>query len=130
MLNELKGRGVEINIDDFGTGYSNLGYLKKLPVSAIKIDRSFVNMIDGEGNNDDLVRAIIMLSRNLGLLVIAEGVEQEMQLNVLRDYGCDYAQGFYFAPPMDLAHLTDFLNTQIPRRSLPSAEIDLHPTVQ
>lgn len=110
MLNELRGRGIEIDIDDFGTGYSNLGYLKKLPVSALKIDRSFVSMIDDKGGNDEIVRAIITLARNLGLSVVAEGVETDTQLETLKQLGCENAQGFLFAEPMSYEHLLAFLN--------------------
>jgi len=109
MLNQLRESGIEINIDDFGTGYSNLGYLKKLPISALKIDRSFVSMIDADGNNDEIVRAIINLARTLGLKVVAEGVESHTQLNLLKDLECEGAQGFLWAEPMDFERLCDFL---------------------
>ncbi|QQS34041.1 MAG: EAL domain-containing protein [Acidobacteriota bacterium] len=130
MLNELNGRGVDINIDDFGTGYSNLGYLTQLPVSAIKIDRSFVSMIDREGNNDDLVKAIITLARNLRLDVIAEGVEYEGQLEVLTKHGCEYAQGFYFAPPMDITMLASFLGEPMSSPVDTVGGLNIHPVVQ
>lgn len=109
MLNQLREGGVEINIDDFGTGYSNLGYLKKLPISALKIDRSFVSMIDSQGNNDEIVRAIVTLARNLGLTVVAEGVETETQLNVLRSLECEGGQGFLFSKPLKFEDLRAFL---------------------
>lgn len=112
MLNQLRDDGIEINIDDFGTGYSNLGYLKKLPVSALKIDRSFVSMIDANGKNDEIVRAIVTLARNLGLTVIAEGVETEIQLEVLKAMDCEGAQGFLFAKPMCFEDLCDFLTNE------------------
>ncbi len=112
MLNELRDSGIEINIDDFGTGYSNLGYLKKLPVSALKIDRSFVSMIDDEGNNDEIVRAIITLARNLGLTVIAEGVETEAQLEILKQLECEGCQGFLLAKPMCFEDLRLFLSDE------------------
>ncbi len=110
MLNQLLDLGVEINIDDFGTGYSNLGYLMKLPISALKMDRSFVSMIDSEGRNDDIVRSIIMLSHNLGLKVIAEGVETTTQLDALKRLKCESAQGYHFAAPMSFDALKEFLN--------------------
>lgn len=112
MLNQLRDGGIEINIDDFGTGYSNLGYLKKLPVSALKIDRSFVSMIDSEGNNDEIVRAIITLARNLGLSVVAEGIETEAQLAILKKMDCEGGQGFLFAQPMAFDDLCEFLANQ------------------
>jgi diguanylate cyclase (GGDEF)-like protein/PAS domain S-box-containing protein len=112
MLHELRELGIEINIDDFGTGYSNLGYLMKLPISKLKIDRSFVSMIDAEGGNDDIVRAIVTLARNLGLEVIAEGIETRSQFEKLRQLECEGGQGYYFAEPMDLERLREFLFKQ------------------
>ncbi len=108
-LKDLRDSGIEINIDDFGTGYSNLGYLQKLPVSALKIDRTFVSMIDADGNNDDIVRAIITLARNFGLKVVAEGIETDAQLNVLRSLECEGGQGYLFAAPMSIDKLVEFM---------------------
>lgn len=110
MLDQMRLTGIEINIDDFGTGYSNLGYLTRLPVSALKIDRSFVSMIDDEGRNDEIVRAIITLARNLRLQVIAEGIETVGQLERLKELGCEAGQGFLFAKPMPAADLVKFLD--------------------
>lgn len=109
MLNQLRDFGVDINIDDFGTGYSNLGYLKKLPVSSLKIDRSFVSMIDQNGENDEIVRAIITLARTLGLTVVAEGIETATQLSLLKELDCEGGQGFLFAKPMSFTDLKVFL---------------------
>lgn len=113
MLNQLRDSGVEINIDDFGTGYSNLGYLKKLPISALKIDRSFVSMIDAEGKNDEIVRAIITLARNLNLSVIAEGIETNSQLQMLKILECEGGQGYLLAAPMSFDDLRFFLANQV-----------------
>lgn len=109
MLGEIREKGIEISIDDFGTGYSNLGYLRKLPISALKIDRSFVAMIDADGNNGEIVHAVIKLARTLGLSVIAEGVETDRQLEILKQLRCEAAQGYLFAKPMELDALLDFL---------------------
>jgi Amt family ammonium transporter len=109
MLNRLRDLGIEIDIDDFGTGYSNLSYLMKLPISKLKIDRSFISMIDEDGGNDEIVRAIVTLARNLGLGVIAEGIETESQLKKLRMLECEGGQGFYFAEPMPYERLREFL---------------------
>ncbi len=109
MLYQLRESGIRIDIDDFGTGYSNLGYLRKLPVSALKIDRSFVSIIDDLGNNDEIVRAIITLARNLGLTVIAEGIETDAQLRLLKNLECEGGQGFLFAKPMDFDEIKTFL---------------------
>ncbi len=109
MLNQLRDDGIAIDIDDFGTGYSNLGYLTRLPLSKLKIDRSFIAMIDERGENDQIVRAIITLARNLGLSVTAEGVETDTQLRVLKELRCESAQGYHFARPMRFQDLQKFL---------------------
>lgn len=110
MLNQLRDIGIEIDIDDFGTGYSNLGYLKKLPVSSIKIDRSFVSMIEADGKNDEIVRAILTLAKNLGLKVIAEGIETSFQLELLKALECEGGQGYLLAEPMRFSDLCVFLS--------------------
>jgi len=125
MLHQLRESGVEINIDDFGTGYSNLGYLKKLPISALKIDRSFVSMIDSAGNNDEIVRAIINLARTLGLKVVAEGIETNTQLELLKELNCEGGQGFLLAKPMDFASLCEFLGKDIQQMLLPNGFEDI-----
>lgn len=100
MLVELRELGIEINIDDFGTGYSNLSYLTQLPISTLKIDRSFISPLEDGSNNAQVVQTIIVLAQNLGIRVIAEGVENEAQLEHLRNLNCESAQGFFFAKPM------------------------------
>jgi len=112
MLNQLRDDGIRIDIDDFGTGYSNLGYLTRLPVSRLKIDRSFVSMIDGAGHHDQVIRAIITLARNLGLRVTAEGVETDTQLSILKELKCESAQGYLFARPMCIDDLRIFLRSR------------------
>ncbi|MBI2959969.1 MAG: EAL domain-containing protein [Betaproteobacteria bacterium] len=100
-LRELKALGVSLSIDDFGTGYSSLSYLKDLPIDTLKIDRAFVRDIT-QGQSDDrvLARAIVSLGHSLGLKVIAEGVENKVQLAFLRKHRCDEVQGFYFSKPV------------------------------
>lgn len=110
MLHELRKLGVEINIDDFGTGYSNLNYLTRLPISTLKIDRSFVAPVETDGKNAEILATIVMLARNLGMRVIAEGVENETQLEQLKKLNCEAAQGFYFAKPMNFEDAKNFLN--------------------
>lgn len=110
MLHQLRDLGIEINIDDFGTGYSNLNYLMKLPISTLKIDRSFISPIKSEGGNSEIVRTIVMLARNLGMKVIAEGVETKAQLEELKKLNCEGAQGYFFAPPMSFEKVQYFLN--------------------
>lgn len=109
MLNLLRDLGIELNIDDFGTGYSNLNYLATLPISRLKIDRSFVSMFDRAGTSPVIVQTIILLARNLGLRVVAEGVETETQLEELKKLDCDAAQGYYFARPMTLVETIEFI---------------------
>lgn len=96
-LNEL---GVKISIDDFGTGYSSMNYLTKFPIDRLKIDRSFIWNIEKNSNDSNIVITIIRMAHNLGLKVIAEGVENEKQLQFLHDHGCDEVQGFYFSEPL------------------------------
>jgi diguanylate cyclase (GGDEF)-like protein/PAS domain S-box-containing protein len=103
MLDELNDLGVRISLDDFGTGYSSLSYLKRLPVDRLKIDRSFVQDIATDVDAATIVRTIIALGHNLGLKVVAEGVETEQQLEFLRSNLCDELQGFYFATPMSVS---------------------------
>jgi EAL domain-containing protein (putative c-di-GMP-specific phosphodiesterase class I) len=100
VMRALKDAGIGIAIDDFGTGYSSLAYLTRLPVSALKIDRSFVAGIEREGGDAAIVRTIIEMAHTLGFTVIAEGVETEVQAAYLRQFGCELAQGYLFWRPM------------------------------
>jgi predicted signal transduction protein with EAL and GGDEF domain len=95
----LRNLGVRLSIDDFGTGYSSLGYLRRFPVDFVKVDRSFVDGLGAESEDSAIVAAVVGLGHALGLRVVAEGVESEMQLNELVELGCDRAQGFWFARP-------------------------------
>ena len=103
LLRELKALGMKLSLDDFGTGYSSLSYLQKLPLDEIKIDRSFLSGISSEGGDAVLVDVIIAMAHGLGLTVVAEGVESEMQLEYLRKRGCDECQGFLFSQPLRAA---------------------------
>jgi len=107
VLGQIRSRGIEISVDDFGTGYSSLAYLRDLPISEIKIDRSFVaDLVRGDST---LVRSIIDLGHNLGLRVVAEGVESGPALRQLADFRCDSAQGYFISRPVSLAELVPFL---------------------
>jgi len=110
VLGGLSTQGVRISIDDFGTGYSSLGQLRRLPVTELKIDGSFVRGMVGDGAEDTaIVRSTSELAHNLGLSVVAEGVEDQWTLDVLSTFGCDHAQGFYIARPMAPADLVRWL---------------------
>jgi len=100
VLQQLSAAGIELSLDDFGTGYSSLSYIHRFPVTALKIDRSFITRIDGD-QNGEIVRAVVTLARNLGLEVVAEGIETVGQLDQLKALGCEQGQGFYFSAPVD-----------------------------
>ncbi len=101
MLSQLRDLRVQINVDDFGTGYSSLSYLHRFPVNNLKIDQSFVSRIGVDEENSEIISTILTLARNLGMDVIAEGVETKEQLHHLQALGCEQGQGFYFSVPVD-----------------------------
>jgi diguanylate cyclase (GGDEF)-like protein/PAS domain S-box-containing protein len=101
MLRQLRALGVQLSIDDFGTGYSSLSYLHRFPIDTLKVDRSFVMRMADNNENIEIVRTILMLAQNLGMDVVAEGVETREQLALLRKLGCEYGQGFLFSKPAD-----------------------------
>jgi len=101
MLNELRQLGVQLAMDDFGTGYSSLSNLHRFPINTLKIDRSFITRMVENNENAEIVRTISGLAQNLGMDVVAEGVETKEQLDILRGLGCKYGQGYFFSKPLD-----------------------------
>ncbi len=109
LLDSLKALGVGLKIDDFGTGYASLKCLNRLPFDVLKIDRSFVvNMSQTDGTSDT-IRTIVLLAENLGMEVVAEGIESQDQLRELQSLHCDYGQGFYFSPPVEFTAVGDLI---------------------
>jgi len=109
ILTELHSMGIKLSIDDFGTGFSSMMYLKKLPVDELKIDKSFVIGLDNDKSNDTIVRSTIDLAHNLGLKVVAEGIETEVVYDLLTEYQCDMAQGYYLSRPVPADELEQLL---------------------
>lgn len=109
VLLELRHRGIEICLDDFGTGYSSLSYLHRFPINTLKIDRSFVMSMQPNDENSEIIRTIITLAHTLGLDVIAEGIETEMQLTQLRWLDCEQGQGYYFSHPIPRQELINYI---------------------
>jgi diguanylate cyclase (GGDEF)-like protein/PAS domain S-box-containing protein len=111
MLQALRSLGLSISIDDFGTGYSSLAYLKRFPLNTLKIDRSFIQDIHTNEDDREITKAIIAMGQNLKLKVLAEGVENLEQLEILKQSGCDYIQGFYFSKALPANEIQAFLKT-------------------
>ena len=113
LLSEFKSHGMKISIDDYGTGYSSLAQLKQLPVHELKIDKSFIQRLEHDEDDQIIVRSTIELAHNMGLHVVAEGIEDEFSLNWLAEHHCELAQGYYISKPKPATELTSWLLEQL-----------------
>ncbi|MGI8654969.1 MAG: putative bifunctional diguanylate cyclase/phosphodiesterase [Pyrinomonadaceae bacterium] len=128
MLTQLRDLGVQLSIDDFGTGYSSLSYLHRFPVTTLKIDRSFIGRMGAGDENSEIVRTIMTLAGNLGMDVVAEGVETEEQLTQLTALKCEYGQGYLFSKPVDAAAAQELLRQRAQGRAKASYLVN-EPTI-
>jgi diguanylate cyclase (GGDEF)-like protein/PAS domain S-box-containing protein len=119
IMNHLRDLGVQLSIDDFGTGYSSLSYLQRLPINYLKIDRSFINLMNSNHENSEIVRAIVMLAKNLNMQVIAEGIETEEQALKLINLDCHLGQGYFYSKPTDSLQAEAILEKAQPLNILP-----------
>jgi EAL domain-containing protein (putative c-di-GMP-specific phosphodiesterase class I) len=110
----LKALGLLLAMDDFGTGYSSLAYLRRFPMDVLKVDRSFVDRLGGTCEDETLVRTIVRLGQRFGMSTVAEGIEDAGQLAILREMGCDYAQGYLLSRPVPAEEATRLLATGVP----------------
>jgi EAL domain-containing protein (putative c-di-GMP-specific phosphodiesterase class I) len=113
VLKKLRKLGVNVAIDDFGTGYSCLAYLRDLPIGTLKIDGTFVKGLGKKSGNDGIVQTIITLGRGLGLELVAEGVEQQYQVDILAAMGCSVFQGYYFSRPLNATDMATYLGKPV-----------------
>jgi diguanylate cyclase (GGDEF)-like protein/PAS domain S-box-containing protein len=127
MLGRLRALGLELHIDDFGTGYSSLSYLHRFPVDRLKIDRSFVSNMSMEDKNSEIVRTIIQLARNLGMGVVAEGVQTAEQLAHLKALGCEHGQGYFFSRPLAADQVDSLIGEGLSNKRSASTETGLWP---
>ena len=119
VLAQLKDMGVHVAMDDFGTGYSSLACLKRFPIDAIKIDRSFIQGLPADADDATLTKAIIAMVHSLRLRIVAEGVETREQVEFLSRHGCDEIQGYYFSQPLAIDALVQLLRERRTRGPLP-----------
>ncbi|NNG21750.1 putative bifunctional diguanylate cyclase/phosphodiesterase [Telluria aromaticivorans] len=112
IFKQLKSLGVRLSLDDFGTGYSSLSHLRRLPIDTLKIDRSFVSAMDTHGDKRQIAEVVVMLARSMGLDVVAEGVETSAELNILREMGSDFVQGYFYFRPLDVEAVVAALSRQ------------------
>jgi EAL domain-containing protein (putative c-di-GMP-specific phosphodiesterase class I) len=121
VLSRLNAMGVQLSIDDFGTGYSSMAYLKSLPVHELKVDRSFVSQMISNSNDAVIVHSTVDLGRNLGLRVVAEGVEDALTLQQLDLLGCHAVQGYHISRPVAADELISWLERKAAKATTPTA---------
>ncbi len=127
VLEALAAGGVRLSVDDFGTGYSSLSYLQRLPVHEVKVDKSFVFRMASDPNDEMIVQSIVELGHNLGLSVVAEGVEDQISWDRLRAMACDIGQGYHLSRPVPAADITRWLGTRA-RTGRANSSPELAPT--
>jgi EAL domain-containing protein (putative c-di-GMP-specific phosphodiesterase class I) len=111
VVEALHALGVGLSVDDYGTGYSSLAYLQDLAIDELKLDRSFIKRLSEDARSAAIVRSTVDLAHSLGLRIVAEGVEDEPTVELLRSYGCDVIQGYFFSRPLPARDLTEWLST-------------------
>jgi EAL domain-containing protein (putative c-di-GMP-specific phosphodiesterase class I) len=126
-LERLHARGITIAIDDFGTGYSSLSYLKTLPIDSLKIDRGFISDICSDENDQKIVQTLITMAHSMGMKVVAEGIEDRAQLELLGEYGVDEIQGYLLSKPVDAQALETILRNPLPQLNAPANVVQLRP---
>ena len=114
LFHYLSQMGIQLHLDDFGTGYSSIAYLQHFPIRTLKIDRAFLNKMEEDNNSKDLVRAVIAMAHDLGMEAVAEGVETVEQLDHLKQFGCNYGQGYLLSRPIDRAGIEKLLKEACP----------------
>jgi EAL domain-containing protein (putative c-di-GMP-specific phosphodiesterase class I) len=119
VLEGLRALGIRISVDDYGTGYSSLAYLGHLPIDELKIDRSFIAELQSSATSAAIVRSTIALGHDLGLVVVAEGVEDQLTSDLLAELGCDTIQGYFASRPLSAAALEDWIAERSPAPALP-----------
>jgi EAL domain-containing protein (putative c-di-GMP-specific phosphodiesterase class I) len=120
-LEKCRGIGVNVSIDDFGSGYSSLSYLHYFPIDTLKIDQSFIRSLSTHPGSIVLVKSIVGLAQNLGMTVIAEGVESAHDASLLRELGCEYIQGYFFSKPLPFDGAIKFVQSwQAPSLEVPA----------